>query len=283
MSRAHAWLILVVPALVLPCCARFGAIDEDTPSTTGADASNRDGNTSTDGPGPGDGSTLDAPSSSDATTTDASDAAGPCDPACKGAAPCGVKITTNARTYCIDPTEVTVAQYKKFLATEQGKSVELPAPCGVTSIVARAYRPDDQPVTNVTFCDAAAYCKWAGKRLCGTTDGKALAQADYMTQNAAWYHACTHGTAGHNLIGGVPCRLGTAAPLASGTTCQGGYPGLFDMPGNVWEWVDYTTGGNAFFIGNGFSSPSTGDTCATVSNTTVKNPLPDVGFRCCSY
>ena len=225
MSRA--WLLVVVPALLLPCCANFGLADEEvTPAKPDAGdgaTPSADGASPLDGTSPEDGGgTGDADAGADASA---------CNPACKGTvAPCGIPITTAGKTFCIDPTEVTVAQYRKFLATEQGKVLTLPAPCGETPIVARQVRPDDQPITNVTWCEAAAYYRWAGKRLCGSIEGKALGQADYATQSAAWYHACTGGTAGHKLIGATPCRFGSGAPLASGTTCEGGYPGVFDMP-----------------------------------------------------
>src|SRR5262249_39830790 len=74
--------------------------------------------------------------------------------------------------FCIDATEVTNAQYAAFLATNPQTSLQ-PARCtSWNGTYAGAYvgpltGRDDYPVVGVTWCDAFAYCKWAGKRLCG--------------------------------------------------------------------------------------------------------------------
>jgi formylglycine-generating enzyme required for sulfatase activity len=91
--------------------------------------------------------------------------------------------------YCIDQREVTFEEYKVFLAAKsgdvQGQATECSwnttfdpeylAPGDDTSIdkcpVGSQPKSDDEPANCIDFCDALAYCEWAGKRLCGRIGG----------------------------------------------------------------------------------------------------------------
>lgn len=101
---------------------------------------------------------------------------------------------------------------------------------------------DDHPVVNVVYRDCVAYCKWAGKRLPteaeweyaahGGKDVKYpwgdefLPDGKYMCN----YWQGTFPTDRQNLDGFLD-----TAPVKSFP--PNGY-GLYDMAGNVWEWVD---------------------------------------------
>ena len=126
--------------------------------------------------------------------------------------------------YYIDTYEVTNAQYKKYL-DETGYT---PPPTWENGTF-----PDgeaDHPVTYVTWYEAHAYCKWAGKRL---------------PTEAEWEKAA-RGTDGRRYPWGDEFsgdRANTSLSGIVGTTPVGRYEtgkspyGIYDMAGNVWEWT----------------------------------------------
>jgi hypothetical protein len=98
---------------------------------------------------------------SDVLTADGVNSGGSSD--CPGTAgPTPVRVGT----FCIDSTEVTNAQYAAFLATRPN-AAGLPHACDNKTSFAPAnnWRLDEQgshPVLGVDWCDAAAFCRWAG-------------------------------------------------------------------------------------------------------------------------
>ena len=112
------------------------------------------------------------------------------------------------------------------------------------------------PIVGVDWCDALAYCAWAGKYLCGRVDGSKKSgpvTADMLADFRAhqWMLACSAEGRLNYAYGGLydpaKCNLaeydsgaGKAVATAVGSipTCMGGYKGVFDMMGNVWEWYD---------------------------------------------
>jgi formylglycine-generating enzyme required for sulfatase activity len=183
---------------------------------------------------------------------------------------------------------VSVADFQAFYESAKSTAIEVGAPCAPVTVTPSGVVANDAvPVTNVTFCEARAFCEWAGKRLCGRVGGGELATGELTTQTSAWFNACTAGTSEPvHLLSDAGCQLEASAPAPAGSTCQGGLPALFDMVGNVWEWVDAPTTPDgakpqSFFMGGGFSHPP-GTNCTAVGVGPTDFRASDVGFRCCS-
>jgi len=124
--------------------------------------------------------------------------------------------------FYIDKTEVTNAQYRKCV--EAG---------GCDTPVKTTYYDNadytQHPVVYVSWNDADAYCRWAGKRLpteaewekaARGTDGRTYPWGEGIDCDHAQYSKCGGGT------------------MPVGSKPKGASPyGALDMVGNVWEWV----------------------------------------------
>ena len=98
---------------------------------------------------------------------------------------------------CIDRREVTVGDYRVFLTSRAGDVSGQRADCAAnTDLLPMGGLPlpasDALPVRYVDFCDALAYCDWAGKRLCGAIDGSRKAfDAGIDPTVSEWFRACS--------------------------------------------------------------------------------------------
>jgi sulfatase modifying factor 1 len=246
-----------------------------------------------------------------------------------GRGPAMVFIASPA--FCIDSTEVTNGHYEAFLEAEKADPIpflqSLPAACRVWK---SSFTPDtelspwpqpaarrEHPVVSVDWCDAWAFCHWAGKRLCGQRGGGALVHGGNEPKNeftsaddftmSEWAYACTAGGTRTYPYGGTydpkSCNTGRTGAAnetymltkAAGSTptCEGGYPGLFDLSGNVEEWLDGCTansgaadscavvGGSLFAQSAGVAAEETA--CTSSSYGSPRNDVYLLrGFRCCA-
>jgi formylglycine-generating enzyme required for sulfatase activity len=123
--------------------------------------------------------------------------------------------------FYLDEAEVTNARYAAFVAARRHR----PPYHWV-----RGQMPSDkgsQPVVNVSWEDAAAFCKWEGKRL---------------PTEAEWEHAC-RGSEDNRMFpwgdGDPNPKLAHYDAGGAGDVCTKARNdfGLCDMAGNVWEWT----------------------------------------------
>jgi serine/threonine-protein kinase len=184
------------------------------------------------------------------------------------------------KTFFIDRTEVTNADYLKFI-----EATGHPAPVNWQDGTYRA-GDDRLPITEVTWQDAASYAEWAGKRL---------------PTEAEW-EVAARGSDGRIYPWGNRWKLGIAnIGLKPGKIEEvGRYPdsaspfGALDMIGNVWEWTAdeisrypgsqapiTTEPGSTYRVirGGAFDGDSKLD-ASYRGYLDASKPYPKVGFRC---
>ncbi|MFZ0963791.1 MAG: SUMF1/EgtB/PvdO family nonheme iron enzyme [Terriglobia bacterium] len=132
-----------------------------------------------------------------------------------------VRIT---KGFWIGQTEVTVGAYKRF-ASQTGR--RMPHPLGYDSKY-KGWANDAMPMGEVQLNDARSYCQWAGGRVPTEAEWEYAArggspEARYgVLDEVAWYSKSTWKN--------TTAATGVAQKRANGF-------GLFDMLGNVEEWV----------------------------------------------
>jgi len=218
-------------------------------------------------------------------------------------------------TYCIDRTEVTNKQYDDFLATNPSTTGQ-PTYCtwnntfrpqsspGLSNCenVALVFDPNGHPLNPVAcidWCDAFAYCRSVGKRLCGAFGGGGVAQGEGANYKAdEWDNACSAaGTKAYPygptyqgpLCNGLDYFQAGSIDVGAAVNCIGGYPGIHDMSGNVAEWDDAcsaSTGASDLCLIRGgyyqsYDSPSNTAACAATPSTSRSRISRQIGFRCC--
>lgn len=241
----------------------------------------------------------------------------------KGLATLVLAKQTDDTCYWIDKTEVTVEQYKAFLqdhseiwdsqrcgwkSTPSDPANETSHPCSVTALLESEPFWGTKPIRCVDWCDAKAFCNWAGMELCGGWPNTLLESSDVPDQ---WGNACSPGGEGYPYptkdsmpIPGV-CNVGltpadcfrkagqqfkcapTDVESPDFADCKA-ESGALDMIGNVAEWVlpcGRTDGPDALcqYRGGSFDSALEDSQCYTTAPFPRRDTRdPKIGLRCCA-
>ncbi len=207
----------------------------------------------------------------------------------------------------IDRTEVTIGQFQSYVdATkavtsaerigggstyeagwEQRKGWTWRAPYGKPGAA-------NEPAVHVTCDEAAAFCKWAGKRLptdaewgeAAYTERRAQPTGGFVTGRT--YRYPTGDTpVGANCLGDCGSVKTAAHAVTSrgkghaeaGTTNQG-VNGLYDMGGNAWEWVNSGSGPEQRTRGGSWWYGATQMQDSHVQGKPRDTAVVYIGFRC---
>lgn len=210
--------------------------------------------------------------------------------------PTMVEVPWVGASYCVDSTEVTRDQYGAFFTSVTPGDITQPPECAFNTNFTPGPQSNpassgDHPVGSIDWCDAWSFCNWAGKRLCGAADGRGIPFIVVPEINDMFVYACTAGGTrdfpyGDTHMPGAcnDASLGQNTTVAAGSleTCEGGFAGLFDMYGNLVEWIDNceaVVGGMCVVRGGSFVDSPVG--CTGYFTTTRDSAADNLGFRCC--
>lgn len=132
------------------------------------------------------------------------------------------------KTFYIDKKEVTQAEYDRFLRMTKRQKPGFPV---FEDDQAKILKPE-LPAIGVSWLDAEAYCKWAGKRLPTEAEWEKAGRGEGK-RRYAWGDEFV---AGHANLDGREDGYQYLAPPGALEAGRSPY-GVFDMTGNVAEWV----------------------------------------------
>ncbi len=144
------------------------------------------------------------------------------------------------------------------------------------------------PWVNLTKNEAQSACNAAGKRLCSISEWSYACKGPnnyiYPYGNTYESQRCV------DLNAGDKCNNGDGSgvmPAGSRIFCEGGFAGIFDMSGNVWEWVQDTDASGCKLMGGSVDCCNRGNdkpvclSCNSLGTQRCDLKWSALGFRCC--
>jgi formylglycine-generating enzyme len=201
-------------------------------------------------------------------------------------------------SFCIDATEVTRAEMIAMLKVPRGER-NAPAFCAwntTDTMITETGTELDFPAGFSNFCDAATYCAWRGKRLCGKIGGGVLKSADYAdAKQSEWFSVCSvNGTQTYPYPGeydDTKCwtKSGTTEAVASKLACTGAdkpFSEVYDLSGNIVEWENACdswppAASTECRQRGGEWGAGANTTCAWNKRARADDRSAGSGFRCC--
>jgi len=147
----------------------------------------------------------------------------------------------------------------------------------------------DHPVVQVSWNDARAYCKWAGRRLAREKEWEYAARSGLVGQPFPWGKEATPQQLNY-WQGDFPLKNNVEDGYAGTAPVKSFEPnsfGFYNMVGNVWEWVGGGSKEKRILKGGSFidSIDASFNHPALVSTrqlTTADSGNMNTGFRCAS-
>ena len=127
--------------------------------------------------------------------------------------------------FYMDAYQVTVGQFKQFIE-DSGYDYD------DWDSVAEYSPGDGFPMVYVSWNDATAYARWAGRRLPTEAEWEYAARGGLAGKRYPGGDHVSHDDANYDGIGGKD-KWSECAPVGS---FEANEYGLYDMAGNVWEW-----------------------------------------------
>ncbi|HYC54984.1 MAG TPA: SUMF1/EgtB/PvdO family nonheme iron enzyme [Candidatus Binatia bacterium] len=176
-------------------------------------------------------------------------------------------------------TEVTVADFQACVKAGKCEAASVDAQCNISDAA-----KTDHPVNCINHDGAKDVCEHLGGRLCTSSEWLAACRG---ADNRAFPYGAAFDPAACQAGSYENAAAGGKNTVAAGSMkgCQGGMENLFDMSGNVSEWVADCNGTYCKFRGAAYAGnepveyfAGCGDVCSGNENTLQSGT---VGARCC--